>query len=340
MKKIVKGLMWTAAVLVGLLLLTAAIFYRSDISLETLGNDYETEHSFYSDLAFQDVEDVDRTVRIHAMAWGEQTNPAVVLLHGMFSSSHTFVPWAERLAEEGYYVLAVDLPGFGLSEVYPDQKTSQRRHAAVLKALLDSLSIDAAFIGGNSMGGGVAWYFASEYHGAQFTVRGVILIDAVYPGMVTEEDASGFRRLLTSPVGKLLSKMTPRFLFKSLLKGAYGTEVSPSEDVVDRYYFLLRGEGHREAIVSQTTEPEPEGSPSGLERLLRLKEEDIPVLLMWGALDSWIPVETADLFAQTLELTQEDVVIYETLGHVPMEEDPVRTIEDVLIFLDAVLGGS
>lgn len=340
MKKLLKGLMWTAAVLIGLVLLTGAIFYRSDISLETLGNDYETEQSFYSDLVFQDIDGIEHSVRIHAMAWGEQTNPAVVLLHGMFSSSHTFVTWAERLAEEGYYVLAVDLPGFGLSEVYPDQKTSQRRHAAVLKALLDTLSIDAAFVGGNSMGGGVAWYFASEYHGADFTVRGVILIDAVYPGMVTEEDASGFRRLLTSPLGKLLSKMTPRFLFKSLLKGAYGSENVPSEDVVDRYYFLLRGEGHREAIVSQTTESEPEGSLGGLDRLLRLKEEGIPILLMWGALDSWIPVETADLFVQTLDLTQNQVVIYDTLGHVPMEEDPVRTIVDVLHFLETVLGGS
>lgn len=340
MKKLFKGLMWTTVVLVGLVLLTAAVFYRSDIPLETLGSDYETDQSFTSELVFQDAEGVDTFVSIHAMAWGEITNPVVVLLHGMFSSSHTFVPWAERLAEEGYYVLAVDLPGFGLSETYPDRKTSQRRHAAVLKALLDSLSIDAAFIGGNSMGGGVAWYFASEYHGAQFTVRGVILIDAVYPGMVTEENDSGLRGLLSSPVGKLLSKMTPRFLFKSLFKGAYGTEVAPSEDVVDRYYFLLRGEGHREAIVSQTVEPEPEGSPSGLERLLRLKEEDIPVLLMWGALDSWIPVETAELFAQTLELTLENVVIYETLGHVPMEEDPVQTIEDVLRFLETVLGGS
>jgi pimeloyl-ACP methyl ester carboxylesterase len=340
MKKVFKGLIWTAAVLAGLLALAAVVFYRSDIPLETLGNDYETEQSFYTDIVFQDTEGIDRFVRIHAMAWGEETNPTVVLLHGMFSSSHTFLPWAQRLAEEGYYVLAVDLPGFGLSEVYPDRKTSQRRHAAVLKALLDSRSIDTAFVGGNSMGGGVAWYFASEYHGADFTVRGVILIDAVYPGIIGEEGDSSLRRLLTSPVGTFLSKMTPRFLFGPLLKGAYGTHATPSEDVIDRYYFLLRGEGHREAIVSQTTEIDPEGSPSGLERLLRLKEEGISVLLMWGALDSWIPVETADLFVQTLVLPDEYVVIYDTLGHVPMEEDPVRTIEDVLRYLEMVLGGS
>lgn len=340
MRKFMKGIVWTLVVVVGLLMTATAVFYRGDIALATLAEEYETEESLYADIAFLTVAGETQNVRIHAMAWGEPTNPAVVLLHGMFSSSHTFIPWAQTLAEVGYYVLAVDLPGFGLSEVYPDKMTSERRHAAVLKELLDQLSIEEAFVGGNSMGGGVAWYFASEYHGAGFDVKGVILIDAVYPGMTGEDEGGGLRSLLSSPFGVFLSNMTPRFLFKSILQGAYGSQTVPSKSVVDRYYQLLRGEGHREAIVSQTTEAEPEGSPTGMERLLRLKEEGIPTLVLWGELDSWIPVATADLFAQTLELPAANVIVYDTLGHVPMEEDPERTIADVLLFLDAALGGS
>lgn len=339
MKKFIKGMIWTLVVAAGLLAAATAVFYRGDIALATLAEEYETDESLYADIAFLTAAGETRNVRVHAMAWGEQDDPAVVLLHGMFSSSHTFIPWAERLAEEGYYVLAVDLPGFGLSEVYPDKMTSQRRHAAVVRALLEQLSIEEAFVGGNSMGGGVAWYFASEYHGIDFNVLGVILIDAVYPGMTGEDEGGGLRSLLSSPVGAFLSNMTPRFLLRSILKGAYGSEAGMNEAVVDRYYLLLRGEGHREAIVSQTTEADPEGSPSGMERLLRLKEEGIATLVMWGDLDSWIPVATADLFAQTLELPASNVIVYDTLGHVPMEEDPQRTIEDVLDFLRAVMGG-
>jgi pimeloyl-ACP methyl ester carboxylesterase len=340
MRKLRKGIFWTLVVVAGLLATATAVFYRGDIALETLAETYETEASFYADIAFLTASGETEEVTIHAMSWGDAGDPAVVLLHGMFSSSHTFIPWAERLAAEGYYVLAVDLPGFGLSEVYPDKLTSQRRHAAVLKELLDQLSIDEAFVGGNSMGGGVAWYFASEYHAAGFVVKGVILIDAVYPGMTGEDEDGGLRALLSSPVGVFLSNLTPRFLFKSILKVAYGSDAGINEADVDRYYLLLRGEGHREAIVSQTTEVDPEGSPTGMERLLRLKDESIPTLVMWGKQDSWIPVATADLFAQTLELPASNVIVYDALGHVPMEEDPQGTVEDVLIFLDAVLGGS
>jgi pimeloyl-ACP methyl ester carboxylesterase len=32
-------------------------------------------------------------------------------------------------------------------------------------------------------------------------------------------------------------------------------------------------------------------------------------------------------------------VIYEDLGHIPMEEDPVRTARDVLVFLQALESG-
>ena len=52
---------------------------------------------------------------------------------------------------------------------------------------------------------------------------------------------------------------------------------------------------------------------------------------MWGAQDSVIPVIVADQFAQRLPNTQ--VVIYDDLGHIPMEEDPQRRAADVLKFL-------
>jgi pimeloyl-ACP methyl ester carboxylesterase len=52
---------------------------------------------------------------------------------------------------------------------------------------------------------------------------------------------------------------------------------------------------------------------------------------MWGAQDSLIPVSVAEEFAQRLANTQ--LVIYDDLGHIPMEEDPQRSAADVLAFL-------
>jgi pimeloyl-ACP methyl ester carboxylesterase len=58
----------------------------------------------------------------------------------------------------------------------------------------------------------------------------------------------------------------------------------------------------------------------------------MPVLIMWGAKDQWIPVEQATRFSALLP--QDTVVIYEALGHVPMEEDPLTTVAVVKAFLD------
>ena len=56
--------------------------------------------------------------------------------------------------------------------------------------------------------------------------------------------------------------------------------------------------------------------------------------MIWGEEDSWISQDVALLFQDTLELSNEQVIIYPGLGHVPMEEDPETTLTDVLVFLE------
>jgi pimeloyl-ACP methyl ester carboxylesterase len=51
---------------------------------------------------------------------------------------------------------------------------------------------------------------------------------------------------------------------------------------------------------------------------------------MWGAKDSWIPVETVDLFQDTMNIPESNIFIYQNLGHVPMEENPSLTVLDYL----------
>ena len=47
-----------------------------------------------------------------------------------------------------------------------------------------------------------------------------------------------------------------------------------------------------------------------------------------------IPVSVVPAFEETLANTT--TVIYDDLGHIPMEEDPVRTAADVLAFLQTL----
>jgi pimeloyl-ACP methyl ester carboxylesterase len=240
----------------------------------------------------------------------------------------------ELLVASDWRVIAIDLPNHGLTGNFSDNTISQRRSAAVVKAVIDELEITSCVIGGNSMGGGVAWEFASEFHGIEgFSVNGLILIDAVYPDMGSgaPESIEAIRKLPI--IVDILSKMTPRPLLKSILKGVYGSESTTDDLTVDRYYDLLRMDGHREALIMAQQETSVETALTPLERLERIKNAAIPVLVLWGLEDAWISVDYAFRFQTLLNLPDTSVLIYTGLGHVPMEENPNDTGADLLAFL-------
>ncbi|MCK7486815.1 MAG: alpha/beta hydrolase [Bacillus subtilis] len=339
MKRLWKFLRGILIVLAVLIVGVVIAFYRADIAFETLEETYFTSNSNYLVVTLETLEDTEIELRIHYIDNALTTEKTVVLLHGLFASAHTFEAWTTLFENQGYRVVAIDLPGFGLSDNFPDQISSTRRQASVVKAVLDHLNIDRAVLGGNSMGGGIAWYFASEYHEpGVFDVEGLVLIDAVYPFAEEDREQGGFLfALLDSPIGGFLAKLTPRFLFAAILRGVYGSATTIDDATIDRYYDLLLAEGHRVSIVKITME-EPTGL-TGLERLNLLKDWAIPVLVLWGEEDSWIPKEVALAFQETLDLPSDRVIVYPGLGHVPMEEDPTLTGADVLAFLVTLEGG-
>lgn len=324
-------LKWFLVLMVFAVLTVMMIFVRPHRSRADLEADYFTEHSNYLDVTIQDLAGDDLELSMHYQDLGEDDDPVVVLIHGAFSSSHTFLPWAETLVEEGYRVILPDLPYFGLTGGFADNVTSYRRSAAVVYELLVSLAITEVDMAGNSLGGAVTWFFASE-HPAM--VRSITMIDGVYPGPEPEEGEGGrdaLRDLMDVPILKsIIPTLTPRFLVRSLLGSAYGNELNLDRETLDRYYDLLRKDGTRQAILSVIQEDEPEWSYED-----RLASLTMPVFLLWGELDSWIPVETVDLFQETLAIPEERIVIYPDLGHVPMEEDPATTVADFVDFLQS-----
>lgn len=80
--------------------------------------------------------------------------PAIVLLHGLGGSWQTWLKNIPALACE-HRVIAVDLPGFGASQMLP-APADMATHAQVVAALLDELGIASATLVGHSMGGLVA----------------------------------------------------------------------------------------------------------------------------------------------------------------------------------------
>ena len=57
----------------------------------------------------------------------------------------------------------------------------------------------------------------------------------------------------------------------------------------------------------------------------------MPTLILWGGQARLIPPDTGQQFKQQIAGSQ--LVVFDDLGHVPQEEDPVRTVVPVKAFL-------
>jgi pimeloyl-ACP methyl ester carboxylesterase len=95
--------------------------------------------------------------RVHVIEVGD--GPSLVLLHGSGTSSLSLLPVLERL--RGVRAIAVDRPGFGLSEAVLVPR-ARFREAAVefLDEVLDGLGVEKPALAGNSMGGTWALWYA------------------------------------------------------------------------------------------------------------------------------------------------------------------------------------
>jgi pimeloyl-ACP methyl ester carboxylesterase len=54
-------------------------------------------------------------------------------------------------------------------------------------------------------------------------------------------------------------------------------------------------------------------------------------LIVWGGKDRLIPLELGERFARDIHGSR--LIVFDTLGHVPHEEDPARTVAAVLPFI-------
>lgn len=106
----------------------------------------------------------------------------VVLLHGWPQTS-----WAWRrvmpLLEQGFDVVAPDLPGFGHSSK-PEGGFDKRTVAARLRALLTALGLRRVALVGHDLGGHVAYAYAAQWPDE---VSHLVFIESSLPGFGQEE---------------------------------------------------------------------------------------------------------------------------------------------------------
>jgi pimeloyl-ACP methyl ester carboxylesterase len=272
--------------------------------------------------------DLPGSVRAHYREQGRADAPVVVLLHGYGDSYATWERWSEQLKGE-FRVISLDLPGHGLTQAPDDYQPDSVAYARLVDAFAERLKLPAFALVGNSMGGAVAWQTAVRYPGRMNAL--VLLAAAGKPGPDMESSPSLAFRILQYPLGrKLLEHIDNRPLILQGLKAEVFDRNVISDAFVDRWAEYQRLPGHRKILMSMRPGAHLLASPEALAGIR------IPTLVIHGAADPLIPVESSRRFAA--EIPGARLIVYPDSGHLPQWEVAQKSARDVAEFLNTRTG--
>lgn len=263
---------------------------------------------------------------VHLRDEGPKDAPAILLLHGSNASLHTWEPWVSRLKDR-YRVISYDHPGHGLTGPHPQDDYSDAAFVRVVDEVAKNRGLDRFVLAGNSMGGGIALGYALAH---PEKLRGLVLVDASgapLPDSAKKSDPPlGFRLARMPVISTLMEQITPRSVIETSLKQSVSVQSVANPAAVDRYWELLRYPGNRRATVLRFA-----GYAARGERDLPLEKVATPTLILWGRDDKLIPVASAAVLDARIPDTR--AIIYDGIGHIPMEETPARSAADLEAFI-------
>lgn len=288
--------------------------YEPDIPVSELEDTYMNEASAYITLR--------NGLKVHVRDEGPADGRVIVLVHGFSASLHTWEAWANRLKDR-YRIVSLDLAGHGLTGPHPTHDYSMRGQALLVEEVLDQMGVEQYAIAGSSMGGFISWVHTLEN---TEKVTGLILVGASgyeHP----ERKPSGVFLLMEIPgIRDMMKFITPRSAIASTMGPVYANSPVVDDTLIDRYHQLILREGNRDAISYMRQQ----------ERAYHLNQQlktlKTPTLILHGRLDPLVPVEDGYHFDE--DIPNSTLIVYENVGHIPMEEIPDQTVADLVDFLE------
>ena len=258
-------------------------------------------------------------VVVHYRDQGPRGAPTLVLIHGFSASLIDWDDWTDRL-DNRYRVIRLDLPGHGLTRAPAGYHASIDGYADLVDDVTRRLNAPRFVLAGNSMGGGMAWVFALRH---PERLDGLVLVDAAgWPRRSPQKGSPVIFKLLANPLARAVFK---RIDLKPLIaQGLRAAFVDPrlvTPALVDRYADFARAPGHRAILLTLQERSRAGVSVADLARIR------VPTLVMHGEADRLIPFADGQAFAR--EIPGAVLIAYPGVGHVPMEQVPARSANDL-----------
>ena len=252
---------------------------------------------------------------------GRGSDPVLILVHGFGGSTFGWRHVMEPLAATGWYVVALDLPGFGLAEKGWGQSYEHESQAGFVLSVMDQMNIQDAVIAGHSMGGNVVSWVAAL---APERVRGLALIDAAIVSPSITRNTAAATALSLPPLRRatriLIRSAFTEATFGELLGSAFAVKSAATPETIRGYAAASRLPEWDAALLGIIRDASANALPSSIGEIVDRPDAPIPTLILWGADDSWVPLSAGESLRDALPAAT--YVVLPGLGHVPFEEDP------------------
>ncbi|MBV8758525.1 MAG: alpha/beta hydrolase [Deltaproteobacteria bacterium] len=249
---------------------------------------------------------------------------AVVFVHGNPGPKDDWAPLIARLSPQ-IRAVAPDMPGYGHADRPKKWPYTVESYAVYLGGLLDQLGVQRAHLVLHDFGGPWGLQWAAEH---KDRVGSLTLINT---GVLLGYTWHKYARIWQTPVlGELFQLLATKWALRAATDKDNGRPLP--REFYDRVYPTLDW-GQKRAVLRLYRNTKDIAGASK-ELAARLQGLDVPVLVVWGDGDPYLPARFADV--QREVFPQADVHHLDNLGHWPFVESPERVGEVVVPFLERV----
>lgn len=264
---------------------------------------------------------------IHYIDSGKTDAYPLLMIHGLGENLLTWQKILNRLPQENYRFLLVDLPGHGQSTAERMGKYSHRHLAQQLIKFLDALSIRKVIIIGHSLGGNLALRMALLHpervqalfliSPAVFSVHGVPLSGFIFANPL-------LRIGIISIANKTLRSDIK--LTKTLRDAVFDKNII-DQDLIERIVKpILQNPKSVSALYSYLRDS------SRNHVFPDLKALTLPIFIMSGREDSWVKI--SEIRRLNASLNNATFLEIHQCGHMPQEEKPDEVVKQLIKFID------
>ena len=248
----------------------------------------------------------------------------MIALHGYGETLYTW-PHLVDPVSVGQELHLFDLKGHGRSPKPRDGKYSAEDQTELLRDFIRQRNLVNVTLIGHSMGGGIALLLAERLIAERRLASLVLFASVSYP-----QPIAALARVIGVPLlGEALLTVTPPdFVVRGVLRGAYYDAGKISEDEIEAYKVNLADPDSIHAIVAVARHIIPrEIEPA----LAAIDTGRVPVLLIWGAQDHYVPIDFGSRL--NARLNHSHLWAIDECGHIPHGERPEDVAPAVAAFL-------